>query len=301
MTEETLIELLKTEYGIENAALEFLRETGGRVYAVKGEKKYLLKLIGKAFADNARRSVAVTRYLEQNGFPVPKTVLTGSGEAVAEVFAEDEDRLIMLQEYIEGDEPDLTVRAAEVGELVGRFHCLMEKYPGGTVTRDKYYFIDKYLEFLRRKNCPKLAAYEELGGRLWEKVKDLPQGNCHGDLHRGNLLENPDGKIYFIDFDTVSRAPMMFDISVMCDMTDYFRLKEEDIAVTRNVYRQFMSGYSQHRRPGPGEIQSFPYWVAVRHFQLQEVIMEIYGINCNDERFDDAQLDWLYGWLDRWQ
>ena len=54
-----------------------------------------------------------------------------------------------------------------------------------------------------------------MGDRLWEKVKDLPTGICHGDLHRGNLLQDHDGKIYLVDFDTACRAPYMFDVMVI--------------------------------------------------------------------------------------
>ena len=40
---------------------------------------------------------------------------------------------------------------------------------------------------------------EELGERLWDKVKNLPQGKCHGDLHRGNLLQNSDGQLWWLN------------------------------------------------------------------------------------------------------
>lgn len=40
----------------------------------------------------------------------------------------------------------------------------------------------------------------------------------------------------------------------------------------------------------------FIYWVAIRHFQLQATILEIYGINCVDEGFIDGQLYWLNKW-----
>lgn len=68
-----------------------------------------------------------------------------------------------------------------------------------------------------------------------------------------------------MDFDTVCRASFMFDVMVMCDMTDYFNLKPEDISLTKEVYRNFLSGYSEYHALGREEILSFPYWVAIRH------------------------------------
>ena len=99
-----------------------------------------------------------------------------------------------------------------------------------------------------------------------------------------------------MDFDTVCRAPIMFDVMTMCDMTDYFRLKPDDVELTMKVYREFLAGYASHRTLSREEIRSFPYWVAIRHFQLQATIVEIYGPDCIDEGFIDGQLYWLNQW-----
>lgn len=296
MDEKTLQNILTVEYGIESSSLEFLREGGAHTYIVNGKTKYLLKVIGAAFSDTARQSVAIMRYLEEKDFPVPKTILTKSGESIFETEANSEKKLIVLMEFIEGDEPELEICAAEVGALVGRFHQLMEEYPLELLSHGKEFFIARYLNFLRQKNYPRIAEYEELGRRLWNKVKTLPKGLCHGDLHRGNLLQNPAGRIYLLDFDTACRAPLMFDVMVMCDMTNYFNLQPEDIDETKEVYQKFLSGYSKYHKLSHEEILSFPYWVAIRHFQLQATILEIHGIDCIDEGFIDGQLFWLNKW-----
>ena len=296
MDEKKLQEILTVNYGIESPYVESLREGGSHTYIVNGKTKYLLKVIGSAFSNTARQSVAIMRYLERTGFPVPKTILTKSGEAIFETEAGGEKNLLILMEFIDGDEPELETCAREVGALVAGFHQLMKEYPTELVSHGKEFFIDRYLDFLRKKNYPRLAEYEELGERLWDKVKDLPHGICHGDLHRGNLLQNTEGKIYLVDFDTACRAPRMFDIMVMCDMTDYFNLKQEDIELTKKVYQEFLSGYSGHHTLSREEILSFPYWVAIRHFQLQATILEIYGVDCIDEGFIDGQLYWLNKW-----
>jgi Ser/Thr protein kinase RdoA (MazF antagonist) len=298
MDERYLHEILAGYYGIESPSPEFLREGGTHTYIINGKNKYLLKVIGSAFSETARQSVSIMRYLEGNGFSVPKTILTKSGEAFFEAESDGEKKLIVLMEFIDGDEPNLEECATEVGGLVGRFHQLMEMYPEEVSPKGKEFFIGRYLEFLRKKNYPRIAEYEELGERLWDKVKDIPQGKCHGDLHRGNLLQNPDGQIYLVDFDTVCRAPLIFDVMVMCDMTDYFNLKQEDIELTKEVYKKFLLGYSDYHKLSDEEILSFPYWVAIRHFQLQATILEIYGVNCIDEGFIDGQLYWLNKWLE---
>ena len=296
MDEMMLLDILKLNYGIESSSLEFLREGGSHTYIVNGKIKYLLKVIGSAFSDTARQSVAIMRYLEKKGFPVPKTMLTKSGESIFETEVDGEMKLIVLMEFIDGDEPELESCAAEVGALVGRFHQLMEEYPVELVSHGKEFFIDRYLNFLSKKNYPRIAEYEEFGGRLWDKVKALPQGLCHGDLHRGNLIQRADGLIYLVDFDTACRAPKMFDLMVMCDMTNYFTLQQKDIEETKEVYQKFLLGYSKYHKLSNEEIISFPYWVAIRHFQLQATILEIHGVDCIDEGFIDGQLYWLNKW-----
>lgn len=173
----------------------------------------------------------------------------------------------------------------------------MNDYTGELTRREYAFFVERYLRFLQQKSYPRLAEYAALGEKLWQRVKDLPFGKCHGDLHRGNLLEARDGRLYLLDLDTVCCAPVMFDVMVLCDMTDYFTLKTEDIQTTKAVYERFLNGYRKVRPLSDAEQRSFYDWVAIRHFQLQATILEIYGPDCIDEGFVDAQLAWLRDWM----
>ena len=176
--EEKLIQLLQTQYGLKNISLEFLRDGGCKTYIVNCGKKCLLKVIGKAFKDTAKQSVLITRFLEESGFPVPKTILTESGEAIVELQADKEACLILMQEFIEGEEPNLEEpkTAEKTGALVGKLHSLMEHCPVQPVFRDKDFFIGRYIDFLRQKSYPRISDYEKLGERLWKKVEKLPYG-----------------------------------------------------------------------------------------------------------------------------
>ena len=72
MDVRTFQKVLTEKYGVESPSLEFRREGGGHTYVVNGKNKYLLKVIGSAFSDTVKQSVSIMRYLEGNGFPVPK-------------------------------------------------------------------------------------------------------------------------------------------------------------------------------------------------------------------------------------
>lgn len=298
MKQEELLNILHEQFNLKGVTLKFLRNGGGMTYTVEdSERKYLLKMIGNTFERTARQSVAIIRYLEAHDFPVPRTIMTKDGQPMLETDFDGQKAILILQEYIDGKEPDLKLRAEEVGALVGRLHHLLREYPEKLISQEYTFFIGRYLEFLRQKGYPRLPEYADLGEKLWQRVKQLPVENCHGDLHRGNLLEARNGTIYLLDFDTMCRAPAMFDVTVMCDMTDYFHLKPADIQTTLEVYKRFLTGYMQNHPLSDIEQRSFYNWVAIRHFQLQATIVEIYGIDCIDEKFVDMQLAWLEGWL----
>lgn len=173
----------------------------------------------------------------------------------------------------------------------------MSSYSGGLTTHNKEFFVNRYIDILRKKHYPdeKLNEYIEIGKSLWHSVKGLSYGFCHGDLHRGNLLKIADDKIYMLDFDTACFAPQLFDIAVLCDTTDYFNFDKAEFQHATNIFNRFMSEYSKYNKID-FTVNQFYDFIALRHFQLQATIVEIYGLDCIDEEFIDKQLDWIKQW-----
>lgn len=298
MEENRILDILQKNYNQKIVSIDFLRNSGGTTYIVNSEEqRFLLKIAGRAFRDTFRQSVKVMQYLSENDFPVPAIIGTRSGTPILEISEEGQEDWFVLYEYIEGNEPDLCVCSEKSGDLVGRLHKLLLTYKGELTKRDFRFFIERYIDTLHRKNYPHVDDYADLGAKLWERVKDCPVGVCHGDLHRGNLLEAADGRLYLFDFDTICIAPRMFDVMTMCDMTDYFNLQVRDVQTTRAVYEGFLAGYTRHIELKETERISFNDWMAIRHFQLQATIVEIYGIDCIDSNFIDRQLKWLEDWF----
>ena len=174
MNEKRLLEVLETHYGIEAPSLELLREGGGHTYIVNGETIYLLKVIGSAFRNTARQSISIMRYLEENNFPVPGIILTKDGNTACETTVDGEETLIVLMEFIDGDEPDLKECASEVGALVGRFHQLMDQYPAEPVSHSREFFI---------RGCPLMRNW---AGACGIRSKVFPRGIvtviCTGEI-----------------------------------------------------------------------------------------------------------------------
>lgn len=302
MEQHDILYELNLRYPVKFHRVEFLREGGCVSYIVyAGEAKFLLKIVSNAFADTAKQSADILLYLAKYDFPAPKLVLTIDGMHYLEAGASDGGNMYIMFEYIDGREPELGEKVEQIGELVGRLHNIMEGYNGKLAVRDKHFFIDRYIDILRLKKYPecKLAEFIEYGDMLWNKVKDLPRGFCHGDLHRGNLIYTPSDELYLLDFDTSCNSFPVYDIMVMCDATDYFNYKLDGYDKAAQIFERFLSGYTKYRTLTSAELIAFYDLIAVRHYHLQATIIEIYGLDCVDEAFIDRQLDWLRKWREQ--
>ena len=142
----------------------------------------------------------------------------------------------------------------------------------------------------------KVSAFKRHGDALWEKVKDLPRGCCHGDLYIGNIHQTTAGELFLLDFDTSCNAFPIYDIALVCNATDYFDFDESGYQKTQMILTRFLKGYEQFCTLSDFERDAVFNLLGVYHYQLQATIIEIYGLNCVDEEFLDQQFDWLMKW-----
>lgn len=299
MNDTKILELLQKNYDINMDSITFNRKGGCVSYIVNCDNdKYFLKIIDNAFLDTAIQSIDIQQYLIKNDFPIPKIIKTKDNSP----YFINENQLFVLYEYIDGVEPNLDDNAEKIGELIGKLQKLMSSYSGELTAHNKEFFVGRYIDILRKKHYPdeKLNEYIEIGNSLWDSVKRLSYGFCHGDLHRGNLLKTEGNKIYMLDFDTACFAPQLFDIAVMCDTTDYFNFDKREFHRTTETLNQFMKLYCKYNKLN-FHIKQIYEFIALRHFQLQATIVEIYGLDCIDEEFVDKQLNWIKQWRNMYE
>ncbi|XMB68062.1 phosphotransferase [Mycoplasmatota bacterium zrk1] len=263
--------------------------------AVSRGERYLFKLVPESFSKTIKQSLAVLNFLEENEFPSPKIVRTKTNESFLKT---EGGKIGVLFCYIDGDEVTKVDDYSKIGELVGNLHKIMKEYPYELIEQDKNYFIGRYIGQLKQKcyDENKLSTFIEYGNYLWESIKNLPRGFCHGDLYLGNLLKGKNDIYCILDFDTSSFAFPMYDIMMVCNRTDYFNFDESGFFKSQDSYQIFLKGYLKHCDLTPNEIKSFYNLIALYHFQLQATILEINGLDCIDEDFIDNQLDWLLKW-----
>jgi Ser/Thr protein kinase RdoA (MazF antagonist) len=294
---ERIIETLNQNYAINFDRIELLRDGGSMSYLVwSGEDQYFLRAIKPALFDTAITGVAVQLFLQNHNFPVPTVILSKEGQP----FVKTEDAPLILYEFIDGEDSNPEQDAEAIGALTGRLHSIMQSYPGEFVKRDKYFYIGRYLEILRKRQYPRIDEYVVYGDALWEEIKDLPRGYCHGDLYNGNIRKSRDGKLYLHDFDTACEGFPMYDPALICDRTEYFKFDEQNFEKSAQILSRFVPEYRKHHALKQCEINTFFSLIAVQHFSTQATIMEIYGLDCLSDEEIDSQLDWLYRWREQY-
>jgi len=292
-----LLEILNRGYEKTFTDATFNRDGGSLSYIVlSNEERYFLRVIRPELLDTAYQSIDIHTFLQGCNFAVPTIVFAKDGQPFITKKTEDKINLLVLYDYIEGEEPS-GADVENVGELIAKLHNAMESYPKKLTDREKHFFIDRYVDILRSKNDHTANEYERLGNMLWEKVKNLPKGFCHCDLYSGNIMKSDTGKLYVLDFDTSCNGFPMYDITLFCNKTDYFAYSDEKFYESELSLQRFLKGYLKYRNLSEEEIQAFYYFQVIYHFQLQATIVEIYGIDCNPDDFEDKQLDWIVSWM----
>ena len=302
MENRELLNILAESYSLGFDKLKLLRKGGYVSYHVwGGNERYFMKIIPSAFMDTARQSLSILLYLEGKGFPAPRIILTKTGLSYVEIDDPEGRAFLALFDFIDGREPRKGEGIETIGSLVGQLHTVMRDYTGSLPERGKEFFIDRYIDILRKKKYAesKIQWFREYGDVLWKRVELLPRGFCHGDMHRGNLLKTASGQYHILDFDTACNAFPIYDIMILCNATNYFDFDEKGYQKAKRTYETFLKGYLKHCTLSDMEYHAFYDLIAVYHYQLQATIIEVFGLDCVDEQFLDKQLDWLMRWREQ--
>lgn len=284
-------------YPINCERIELYRDGGNLSYKLFSKnERFFLKKIRPAFFETAKQSLEIHLYLQEKKVSVPSIIMTTSGKPFVQLEEDEGTYLYILYEFIDGNEPKIKEETAAIGKLVGDFHQIMKQYQGTLLERDKGFFITRYLDILKEKDYPRLAEFEAYGNRLWEKVKYAKRGYCHGDLYSGNLHKSLDGVMYILDLDTSCYGFPMFDVTLICNQTDYFNYDKSGYLESKKVLERFLPSYLANYPLEERDIALFETFIAIYHFQLQATIIEVHGMDCVDEAFLDKQLNWLLEW-----
>lgn len=295
MTEEAVRGLLTREYAWTPDRLTFLREGGNLTWkAEKGEEARFLRQVRPAFADTAKNGALWQKALGEAGIAVPRLVPGRDGLPYTET-REEEPLLWTLSQWLEGEDSQPARDAEAAGRLTGALHRTAGVIDLPLVPREADYYLGRYLRQLQALNRPEYAAFASMADTLWDSVKHLPRGFCHGDLYCGNVYGTP-GSLYLLDFDTVGRGFPIYDAVLYCNATDYFTFRPEGREETRALWERFLPAYRRECPVSPGEEAALEPLIGIYHYQCQATILSLYGLDCVPPAFFARQLDWLQKW-----
>ena len=171
-----------------------------------------------------QRDLEVATFLHQAGFPVvpPATEIPPGPHTWMDESAVDEAPLALtFWKYVVHDRARATPLEAAV-EGLHAMHRALRDFPGqmpymGTVLDEIPHWL-KWLEVRRRLGAFELIALREVHWELASRLMPthlaarMPVQVLHGDAHRRNLLQTPDGPLW-TDFEDTCVGPVAWDIA----------------------------------------------------------------------------------------
>ena len=270
--EAALVDFLAANYDLGRVTLEKPLAAQGRraAYQVRGERGcWVVKVTEPGRVEAALQADVITPfYLAKQGFPAPCPLPACDGR----LYRPYGDSFLYLYEYIEGDHPrpdgDFYCR---LGGLLARLHSLPVS---GAVPRSGYRpeevlpGVQRALGRVSRPDLrPVVNELLEMIGRF-PSFAEVPEGIQHSDPYFVNLVEDPAGKLYLIDWDDGGVAYPLLDVAYvvahMCTFTARDRRTwgvagpDEGLIWRPDWAEAFLAAYQSVRRLTPNERRLLP-------------------------------------------
>ena len=295
-----MLKMVEINYQLNEISLE--QVIGGwtaLAYIVKsGDKKYFLKVYDKSRPSTKEATAHINLYsellkefiLQYGGAQVVQAIKCHNGN----YYCENEDYILMLFDYIEGETIAATPlnkqQAKALGEIVGQLHTCTIQLDVKNITEnfDVSHYNDKLAIFLQNPVQPVfqiiIDSYFELLMKLMqqtkylsEQVKDIKTSFviCHTDIHGFNLRQSKE-TLVLLDFETVRYAPIEADFFALLDLLEY---------------ESFLTGYKQYHPQFKLNHLLIDYYNYRRKLEdIYQYIEQILEEEHNDEEVNDIIL-----------
>jgi Ser/Thr protein kinase RdoA (MazF antagonist) len=250
----------------------------GREYVVK-----CIPTTDRGLAE-VRSQVGWINYLAAHGGSVCKVVLSGRGNLVEEIKANDRDFSAVCYERASGRRPEAGDFTAEHfqkwGQLLGKVHAITVSY---SPTQAYQGLPDRQDSLLRKRR--QIPADQHLildkFDALLDQVQRLPKdgnsyGLTHGDFQANNLILDH-GTLTLFDFDDCQYCWFISDLAIAL----YFTLWEphpgyDNLAFATFVLDNMLAGYRAEKPVAPFWIEQIPLFLK---FQEMLVYIELNEYN----------------------
>lgn len=237
LEEHKIKELLKKNYGIEALKVEEINRGTANIFKIDSiNNKYILKEFSEGRTkESVIKETNIINFLNKMNIKVPIYIKSKSNE----FYIEYEDRIIILQEFIDGYTMENNTgdyrKTIESARILGKLTKALEEYEGlsedGII--EKWFSkeslqngIKKMLELqkkLNEDNPYKDTFYEDLDEKIkiskdleenfnFDIVKRMTIMNAHGDYSVQQLIYNDNKETTVIDFETAKKLPIIWEV-----------------------------------------------------------------------------------------
>ena len=238
LTKEKIIEIVTNDYGLLGTIeINYINRGTANIFKITvDDKKYILKEFNsERTLKYIEKEINIINYLSTKGISVPKYLQLKNGEYHTNI----EDRIIIMQEFIEGeileDNEANYEQLIKSATLLGKLIKALEEYPDledEDIINQKFskrYLLDSIEKIEIEKNKIKnnnefkekfiedyelkIKMAEELSKTFdFEIMNKLTIKNTHGDYCNLQLIYNDRKEITVIDFEAAKRMPIIWDI-----------------------------------------------------------------------------------------
>ncbi|MEU6005937.1 aminoglycoside phosphotransferase family protein [Streptomyces sp. NPDC047453] len=273
--------------GLDDRGAELIRLGENALFRLASVPVVMRVARGREWLTTARKEVAISRWLADEGFPAARIV-----EDLEQPFVVDGHPVTFWHLIVEGDQK---ATYGELGVTLRDLHAL--KVPDG-LELPSFDPFDKQQRRLDRAVIPEddkvflRKRWRELQDKYAELRFQTPKGPVHGDAHVQNLMVDDQGQVILIDFEAFCFDHPEWDLMVTA--VEHHSLGWQ----TDEQYADFVTAYGRDLYDWPGYetlrgLQEFGMttWL-MQNVQEDERTAAEYRRRIAGLRNDDAPRDW---------
>ena len=304
---EYISKIVAENYKINPNKTVLHRNSGGMIYFIEtAESKYVFKVYSSydlndkvhAEAFRAEESFNIIHYLHNSGFSVPKIYAEEIGRLYVSIPLADGIGIGALFEFIDGSDVEFDDISKNIAKTTAFMHGLMKNYTNSLTVLDKEFYIGRMIHILHQYYGDNsiVRDLEEFGNFAYGKIENLPKSFCHGDYGTHNISKK-DNNLYVFDFDAASGTYPMYDITLVCDATNFWSFDKKTIQKTKENILCFAEIYTKDCSLSQTEIDSFIYFLALRQYEVRATVAHNSIYKIGTHFLSQSYLDGFYAWI----
>lgn len=263
------------------ATLELISLSENATYLVSGDEPYgVLRVYRPDYQTDAAKRSELTwvQELRASGtVATPRVIHTMSGDAVHRVSVDGDDRDAVMFEFVPGRELGAETRGTyvSVGDIAARLHLQVLAWEKPAGFERMTWALDEILGQTARWGDWRLEpTVDEAGIALLEEAEALVRrrlaeyplradnsGLVHGDLRAANIMADPTGRLWVIDFDDAGISWFLWDLASMLTFMEH-------LPDAGDMIDAWLEGYTQVRPLSEQDLAVIPDLVFARRLQI---------------------------------